>query len=63
MENVRGEGGGERRTGGGETLNAVVCVLRTSQIIINLGGMMSMEHYFVIIQVQPYELESGGGYP
>ena len=43
MENVRGEGGGERRTGGGETLNAVVCVLRTSHIIINMGGMMTMD--------------------
>ena len=43
MENVRGEGGGERRTEGGGTLNAVVCVLRTSHIIFNMGGMMSMD--------------------
>ena len=43
MENVRGEGGGERRTGGGEGLNAVVSVLRISHIIINMGGMMSMD--------------------
>ena len=50
MEKVRGEGGGERRTGEEGALNAVVCVLRTSHIIINMGGMMSMDLHSLLFR-------------